>query len=164
MNERKCQEVVVICLLLALHLSNGSPVFIEKFNLEISVEWLHRLGSVNDGTNNELSDMTSDVMEWLSSLPDMGSVMDFDEYGSTSQALLNGESNAEHSNDSSVPNKVQLLLQTNRKATNEKAATAPMKDCTNNVNRNRFIAPVSSPECEKVAKVVIPANTQANSN
>ena len=80
----------------------------------------------------------------------MRSIMDFDEYGSTSQAMLNGESNAKHSNDSSVTRKVQLSLQTKRKATKymrkateKKAATAPMKDYTNSVNRSCFIAPVS---------------------
>ena len=61
--------------------------------------------------------MTSDVTEWLSSLPYVQSVMDFDEYGCTSQAKLNGESNAEHSNDSSVTKKLQLSLRTKRKAT-----------------------------------------------
>ena len=48
-NERKWKEVVVICLLLALHFSNGSPVFIEQFDLGISEEWLQHLGSVKRG-------------------------------------------------------------------------------------------------------------------
>ena len=36
-------------------------MFIEQFDLGIGKEWLPCLGSVNEGTNNELSDMTSDV-------------------------------------------------------------------------------------------------------
>ena len=56
------------------------------------------------------------------------------EYGSTFQAMLSGESNAEHS---SVTMKVQLLFRTKRKqerkATEKKTAIAPMKDCTNSV-------------------------------
>ena len=39
-----------------------------------------------------------------------------------------------------------------------------MKDCTNSLNCSCFITPVSSPEREKAAKGVIPANTWANSN
>ena len=37
------------------------PVFIEQFHLGIGEEWLPHLGSINEGTNSELSDMTSDV-------------------------------------------------------------------------------------------------------
>ena len=51
----------------------------------------------------------------------------------------------------------------NGKITNT-AATGHLKDCTDGLNRSRFIAPVSSTECEKVARGVIPANTHANSN
>ena len=82
----------------------------------------------------------------------------------TSQAMLRGESNADHSNDSSVIKKVQLSFRTKRKATKKKAATAPVKDYTNSLNHSHFIAPVISPEHKKAAKGVMPANTRANSN
>ena len=51
--------------------------------------------------------------------------------------------------------------QTKGKRTKNKATIVPLKDYT---NCSRFVAPVSSPECEKAAKGVIPVNTQANSN
>ena len=73
--EREWQEMVVICLLLALHLSNGSLCLLNS---------LIATCDLNEGTNSdELTDMTSDVTEWLSSLPDVQSVMDFDKGGST---------------------------------------------------------------------------------
>ena len=51
------------------------PVFIEQFDLGIGEEWLPRVG-LADETSEELSEITSDVTEWLSSIPDVGSVMD----------------------------------------------------------------------------------------
>ena len=44
------------------------------------------------------------------------------------------------------------------------AATRPLNDCTDSLNRSRFVAPVSYPECKKAARGVIQANTQAKSN
>ena len=53
---------------------------------------------LNEGTNSdELTDMTSDVTEWLSSLPDVQSVMDFDKGGSTFVSKIEStESNSKH--------------------------------------------------------------------
>ena len=64
------------------------------------------------------------------------------------------------SSDGSVKPKKRLKLSLSR--TKNKTATAPLKDCSNDLSR--FIAPVSSPEREKAAKGVIPANTRASSN
>ena len=54
------------------------PVFIEQFDLGIGEEWLPLVGPA-DEASGELSEVTSDVTEWLSSIPDVGSVMDCDE-------------------------------------------------------------------------------------
>ena len=54
---RNCSDLPVV----SPSLVKWKPVFIEQFDLGIGKEWLPCLGSVNEGTNNELSDMTSDV-------------------------------------------------------------------------------------------------------
>ena len=63
------------------------PVFIEQFDLGIGEEWLPRVG-LADETSDELREVTSDVMEWLPSIPDVGSVMDCDEDESFSGDIM----------------------------------------------------------------------------
>ena len=53
-------------------------MFTEQFDLRIGEEWLPCMG-LADETSDELSEVTSDVTEWLSSIPDVGFVMDCDE-------------------------------------------------------------------------------------
>ena len=59
------------------------PVFIEQFDLRIGEEWLPHVDLANE-TSDELSKATSDVTEWLSSIPDVESVMDCNENESLS--------------------------------------------------------------------------------
>ena len=143
------------------------PVFIEQFDLGIREEWLPRVG-LADETSDELTDLTSDVTEWLSSLSDVGSVMECDVGESTSMWSSDIKSNNESGNVNVKPTKrLKLSLSNSRtkvKTSESKPATAHLKDCTNNLNNSRFVAPVSSPEREKAAKGVIPVNTRANSN
>ena len=56
-----------------------NPVFIEQFDLGIGEEWLPRVGVGTDETidepSEELAELTSDVTQWLSGLPDVWIVM-----------------------------------------------------------------------------------------
>lgn len=169
------------------------PVFIEQFDLGIGEEWLPHVGmgdETRDETraSDELPEL-SNVTDWLSSLSDVRCVMECDEDekmcmwrgdvttnniklsntdGSVKPTGSNGESSSvkpTRSNetiDVSVKRTKRLKLSLSRNK--NKTATAPLKDCSNDLNHSRFIAPVSSPEREKAAKGVIPANTTANSN
>ena len=160
------------------------PVFIKQFDLGIGEEWLPRMGVGTDETidepNEELAELTSDVTEWLSSLPDVGSIMDCDDGEGTSggkSMQLDAIENTDTTSDDWSCNRgdnvvkpptkrLKLSLASSRrksKRTESKmlTTTAPLKDCA---NQSRFIAPVSSPERVKAAKGVIPANTRANSN
>ena len=160
------------------------PVFIEQFDLGIGEEWLPRVGVGTDETidepSEELAELTSDVTQWLSGLPDVESIMDCDDgdrstFGKSVQ--LDAIKNTDTASDGWSYNRVDdvvkppakrlklSLASSRRKSKITKSETlttsAPLKDCN---NQNRFIAPVSSPERVKAAKGVIPANTQANSN
>ena len=109
------------------------PVFIEKFDLGIGEEWLPRVGSGNceaEPNSNELSDMTSDVTEWLSSLPDVQTVMNFNEdfvTASQTAATMSNQSNTaaatEHSSDKvvTVTKQMQLSLRTKKKGTEKRS-------------------------------------------
>ena len=156
------------------------PVFIEQFDLGIGEEWLPHVG-LADETSEELSEITSDVTEWLSSIPDVGSVMDCDEDESLSGEVKSKDKLSDDFSVKPTPKRLKLSLSkskiTESKAldkaatctgskgkTTNTAASGPLKDCTDSLNCSRFVAPVSSPEREKAARGVIPANTQANSN
>ena len=130
------------------------PMFIEQFDLGIGEELLPRVG-LADETSDELSEVTSDVTEWLSSIPDVGSVMDCDEDESLSGDV---KSKDRLSDDFSMkPTSKQLKLSlskgktTKNKALDEAttsskgktmitAATGSLKDCTYSLNCSRFVA------------------------
>ena len=110
----------------------------------------------------------TDMMKWLSSLPDVGSTMDVDEGNST---FVRNSKDTENNSKLSLrisTKQVEVSLRKKCKGTRkkalEKAADPPVKDYTNNLNQSCFMPPVSSPECERAAKGVIPAHTRANSN
>ena len=120
------------------------PVFIEQFDLGIGEEWLPRVG-MGDETSDEVTECTSDVTEWLSRLPDVGSVMECDEDESMSMWSADVTRNNESSNgsvkptrnnestDGSVKPTKRLKLSLSR--TKNKTATAPLKDCSNDLSR-----------------------------
>ena len=130
-------------------------MFIEQFDLGISEEWLPHVGLTNE-TSDILSEVTSDVTEWLSSIPDVGSsVMDCDKDESLSGDVKRKD---EISDDfSAKPTLTQLTLlllkgkTTKNKApckaatgskgkTTNTAAIEPLKDCTDSLNCSRFVA------------------------
>ena len=157
-NLRNCSDLPAV----SPSLIKWKPVFIEKFDLGIGEEWLPRVG-VNEPKNN--IDEFSDVTERLSSVPDLRSVLD-DKGDSTSRwssDIVDTESHLHFENgDGSVvksTKRLKLSRGLKSKATEKKAAINAMKDCT---NLSCFVAPVCSPEREKAAKGVIPANTRAN--
>ena len=88
------------------------PVIIEQFDPGIGEEWLPCVG-LADETSDEMTDSASDVMEWLSSLPDVGSVMECREGESTSMWNSNIKSNNESSIVSVKPTKRSKLSLSN---------------------------------------------------
>ena len=151
-------------------------VFIEQFDLVIGEEWLPCVG-LADETSDELSEVTSDVMEWLSSMPDVGSVMDCDEDKNLSGDIKSKDELSDGFSVKPTLKQLKLLLlkgKTTKNKALDKAATSskgkttnttgPLKDCTDSLNCSRFVALVSSSEREKAARGVIPANIRENSN
>ena len=131
-------------------------VFIEQFDLGIGEEWLPWVGVGADETidepNEEFAELTSDVTEWLSSLPDVGSIMDCDDgdgdgmFGRKGMQLYAIENTDTTSDDWSCnrgddvvkpPTKrLKLSLASSRKKSKRTESkmlttTAPLKDCTN---------------------------------
>ena len=114
------------------------------------------MGLTNE-TTDKLSEVTSDLTEWLSSIPYVGFVMDCDEDENLSGDI---KSKDELSDDFSVkPTPKQLRLSLSKgKTTKNKlldeaatgskgkttntAATGHLEDCTNSLNRSHFIDPV----------------------
>ena len=129
-NLRNCSDLLAV----SPSLIKWKPVFIEKFDLGIGEEWLPRVG-VNEPENNidEFSLEFSDVTEWLSSVPDLRSVLD-DEGDSTSRwssDIVDTESHLHLENgDGSIvksTKRLKLSRGLKSKATEKKAATNAMK-------------------------------------
>ena len=146
------------------------PMFLEQFNLGIGEEWQPRVSLANK-ISNELREVTSDVMEWLSSIPDVGSSMDCDEHESLSGDVKSKDKQSDICSVNPTPKQLKLSLQkgktTKNKALDEAAtglkgkttntaATGLLKDCIDSPNCSHFVALVSSPEHEKADKGVIP--------
>ena len=131
-----------------------NPVFIEQFDLGIGEEWLPRVGVGTDETidepSEELAELTSDVTQWLSGLPDVGSIMDCDDGDSSSfgkSVQLDAIKNTDTASDGwsyngvdnvvkPPPKQLKLSLASSRrksKITERETLTtsAPLKDCNN---------------------------------
>ena len=134
-----------------------NPVFIEQFDLGIGEEWLPRVGVGTDETidepSEELAELTSDVTQWLSGLPDVGSIMDCDDGDSSSfgkSVQLDAIKNTDTASDGwsynrvdnvvkPPPKQLKLSLASSRrksKITERETLTtsAPLKDCNNQLH------------------------------
>ena len=141
-----CEDSIIV----SPSLIKWKPVFIKQFDLGIGEEWLPQVGVGADETidepSEELVELTSDLTEWLSNLPDVGSTMDCDDSDGMFWKVmqLDAIENTDTASDDWSCNRVvkpptkrlKLSLASSRRKGKRAESkmlttTAPLQDCAN---------------------------------